>query len=121
MKRRKILALLTVGALLAGTLSGCGGDSGASGDAGSAGSTGEAAGESADAQGSGDDTSPITFEYYNADGKDDGWSDTPVGSAIADATGVSLEITYPVSSTGDPSEDVALMIANDEYPDLIYS
>lgn len=121
MKRRKILALLTVGALLAGTLSGCGGDSGASGDAGSAGSTGEAAGESADAQGSGDDTSPITFEYYNADGKDDGWSDTPVGSAIADATGVRLEITYPVSSTGDPSEDVALMIANDEYPDLIYS
>ncbi len=73
MKRRKILALLTVGALLAGTLSGCGGDSGASGDAGSAGSTGEAAGESADAQGGGDDTSPITFEYYNADGKDDGW------------------------------------------------
>ncbi len=121
MKRRKILALLTVGALLAGTLSGCGGDSGASGDAGSAGSTGEAAGESADAQGGGDDTSPITFEYYNADGKDDGWSDTPVGSAIADATGVRLEITYPVSSTGDPSEDVALMIANDEYPDLIYS
>ena len=46
MKRRKILALLTVGALLAGTLSGCGGDNGASGDAGSAGSTGEAAGES---------------------------------------------------------------------------
>ena len=121
MKRKKILALLAVTALLAGTLTGCGGDSGAAGEAGSTGG----AGESGDSQGavadSGDDTSPITFEYYNADGKNGNWSETAVGSAPTEATGVTLEITYPVSSTGDASEDVALMIANDEYPDMIYS
>ena len=31
------------------------------------------------------------------------------------------EISYPVSSTGDPSEDISLMIAEDNYPDMIYS
>lgn len=67
-----------------------------------------------------DDLSPITFEYYNADGRNDVW-DNPVGNAITDATGVSLKISYPVSSTGDPAEDVALMIAEDKYPDLIYA
>ena len=121
MKRKKILALLAVGALLAGTLTGCGGGGAASGDAGSAGdSQGAAEGDGAQAD-SGDDTSPITFEYYNADGKNGNWSETPVGAAITEATGVTLEITYPVSSTGDASEDVALMIANDDYPDMIYS
>lgn len=132
MKQKKILALLAASAMLAGTLTGCGGNGGAaedSGSADSADSTEEAADAGAEAEGSGDeqaadggeDLSPITFEYYNADGKDGGWSDTPVGSAIADATGVRLEISYPVSSTGDPAEDVALMIANDDYPDLIYA
>ena len=121
MKRKKILALLAVGALLAGTLTGCGGGDAASGDAGSTGdSQGAAEGDGAQAD-SGDDTSPITFEYYNADGKNGNWSETPVGAAITEATGVTLEITYPVSSTGDASEDVALMIANDDYPDMIYS
>ena len=129
MRRKKILALLAVSAMLAGTLTGCGGDSGAAGDTGSTGGTEASAdsgteadaGGDAQAEDGGEDLSPITFEYYNADGKDDGWSDTPVGSAIADATGIRLEISYPVSSTGDPAEDVALMIANDDYPDLIYS
>lgn len=68
----------------------------------------------------GEDLSPITFEFYNADGKNGNW-DNPVAQAITDATGVSLEISYPVSSTGDAGEDVALMIAEGEYPDLIYS
>ncbi len=131
MKHKKIMALLAVSALLAGTLTGCGGN-GAAGDAGStesAGSTeestdsGETAGEGTDeqAESAGEDLSPVTFEYYNADGKNGNWSETAVGAAITEATGVTLEISYPVSSTGDPAEDVALMIANDEYPDLIYS
>lgn len=63
---------------------------------------------------------PITLTFYSADMKNENW-DTPVGQAITEATGVSLEISHPVSSTGDPQEDVALMIANDEYPDLVYS
>ena len=90
--------------MLTGMLAGCGDSQGASADAGNSG-----------------DLSPVTFEYYNADGKNGNWSETAVGAAITEATGVTLEITYPVSSTGDASEDVALMIANNEYPDMIYS
>ena len=131
MKMKKILALLMAGAMLTGMLTGCGdagetsgnGNSQADSEAGQEDSAGgdesDAGGEQAD--GGEKDLTPITFEYYNADGKNGNWSETAVGAALTEATGVTLEITYPVSSTGDASEDVALMIANDEYPDMIYS
>lgn len=67
-----------------------------------------------------DDKSPITFEVFLTDANNDSW-DNPVGNAITEATGVTLEISYPVSSQGDAKQDVALMIANDEYPDFIYA
>lgn len=63
---------------------------------------------------------PITFRFYNADGKNANW-DNPVAAAITAATGVTLDVEYPVSSQGDAKEDVALWIASDEFPDLIYS
>ena len=66
------------------------------------------------------DKSPITFEYFNADGKNGNW-DNPVAKAITEATGVTLDVSYPVASQGDAKEDIALMIANDEYPDMIYA
>ena len=69
---------------------------------------------------SSEDLEPITFEVFLADANNDSW-DNPVGNAITAATGVTLEISYPVTSTGDAAEDVALMIANDEYPDMIYA
>lgn len=128
MKMKKILALLTAGAMLTGMLTGCGNDgtpadgSQTGGDAEeSSTGGGEADAGSGEADGGGSSLEPITFTYYNADGKNDNWDNTPVGSAITAATGVSLDIQYPVSSTGDASEDVALMIAEDKYPDLIYS
>lgn len=62
---------------------------------------------------------PITFDVYLADNTNGNW-DNPVGQAITAATGVTLDIEYPVSSTGDAAEDVALMIANNDYPDLVY-
>ena len=34
---------------------------------------------------------------------------------------MTLDISYPVSSTGDPDEDISLMIAEDKYPDMIYA
>ena len=130
MKMKKIMALLTVGAMLTGMLTGCGGNEGSSqggssqtgGDAQKENSGGEEAGggESGNAQAEAS-KDPITFKYYNADGKNGNWSETGVGAAITAATGVTLEITYPVSSTGDPSEDISLMIAEDNYPDMIYS
>ena len=102
-------------------IAGCGSDSGSS-KGGSSTETGSAAeasssGETAD---DADDKSPITFEYFNADGKNGNW-DNPVAKAITEATGVTLDVSYPVASQGDAKEDIALMIANDEYPDMIYA
>ena len=116
MKMKKILALLMVAALCVGTVAGCGSKdtesskSESSKNENSESSTGD----------SKDDLSPITFKYYNADGKNGNW-ENPVAQAITEATGVTLDISYPVSSTGDPDEDISLMIAEDEYPDMIYA
>ena len=119
--KRKVVSLMLVSAMVAGMHAGCGSDSGSS-KGGSSTETGSAAeasssGETAD---DADDKSPITFEYFNADGKNGNW-DNPVAKAITEATGVTLDVSYPVASQGDAKEDVALMIANDEYPDMIYA
>ena len=119
--KRKVVSLMLVSAMVAGMLAGCGSDSGSS-KGGSSTETGSAAeasssGETAD---DADDKSPITIEYFNADGKNGNW-DNPVAKAITEATGVTLDVSYPVASQGDAKEDVALMIANDEYPDMIYA
>lgn len=119
--KRKVVSLMLVSAMVVGMLAGCGSDSGSS-KGGSITETGSAAeasssGETAD---DADDKSPITFEYFNADGKNGNW-DNPVAKAITEATGVTLDVSYPVASQGDAKEDVALMIANDEYPDMIYA
>lgn len=119
--KRKVVSLMLVSTMVAGMLAGCGSDSGSS-KGGSSTETGSAAeasssGETAD---DADDKSPITFEYFNADGKNGNW-DNPVAKAITEATGVTLDVSYPVASQGDAKEDVALMIANDEYPDMIYA
>lgn len=90
-----------------------GGSSTETGSAAEASSSGETADDA-------DDKSPITFEYFNADGKNGNW-DNPVAKAITEATGVTLDVSYPVASQGDAKEDIALMIANDEYPDMIYA
>lgn len=127
MKMRKILSLFTATALCVGMLAGCGGSGGgAAQDSGNAASgtetessSGTETASTETASGS-EDLEPITFEVFLADANNDSW-DNPVGNAITAATGVTLEISYPVTSTGDAAEDVALMIANDEYPDMIYA
>lgn len=116
--KRKVVSLMLVSAMVAGTLAGCGSDSGSS-KGGSSTETGSAAEASSSGE-TADDKSPITFEYFNADGKNGNW-DNPVAKAITEATGVTLDVSYPVASQGDAKEDVALMIANDEYPDMIYA
>ena len=114
----KVVSLMLVSAMVAGMLAGCGSDSGSS-KGGSSTETGSAAEASSSGE-TADDKSPITFEYFNADGKNGNW-DNPVAKAITEATGVTLDVSYPVASQGDAKEDVALMIANDEYPDMIYA
>lgn len=114
--KRKVVSIMLASAMVAGMLAGCGSDSGSTGGSTD---TGSSTADTASAD-SADDTSPITFEYFNADGKNGNW-DNPVAKAITEATGVTLDVTYPVASQGDAKEDVALMIANDEYPDLVYA
>lgn len=116
--KRKVVSLMLVSAMVAGMLAGCGSDSGSS-KGGSSTETGSAAEASSSGE-TADDKSPITFEYFNADGKNGNW-DNPVAKAITEATGVTLDVSYPVASQGDAKEDVALLIANDEYPDMIYA
>lgn len=72
------------------------------------------------AEGSDSGNEPITLTYFNADINNDNW-DNPVGRAITEATGVSLKISYPVGSTGDAAQDIALMIAEGKCPNLIYA
>ena len=103
MKMKKVSAWLLALALAAGTLSGCGNSSSDSSDKKSS--------SSADSDG----VTELTF--YNADGQEDPWTD-PVAEAITEATGVKLKTDYPVSSD---DQKVALMIAEQNYPDLIFA
>lgn len=60
----------------------------------------------------------VTLTYFNADGKEeDPWTN-PVAEALTAATGVKIELEFPVTTD---AEAVALMIADDDYPDLIFA
>lgn len=59
----------------------------------------------------------LELEFYNADGEEDLWN-TPVAEAITEATGVRLKIDYPVAAQ---DMKVALMIAEQNFPDIIYA
>lgn len=104
MKKKKMVALLLVATMVASALSGCGGGSKDASE--SAGNVTESA----------DSGSVKELTFYNADGKEDPWTD-PVATALTEATGVKLKTSYPVSSV---EEDVALMIAEQKYSDLIF-
>ena len=105
MNAKKLGMLLLGASLTASLLGGCGGN-------GSAG-TGTGGGD-ADASGEG---GVVELTFYNADGEEDPWTD-PVAQALTEKTGVKLKTEYPVSSD---DQKVALMIAEQNYPDLIYA
>ncbi|MDL4841902.1 ABC transporter substrate-binding protein [Aquibacillus rhizosphaerae] len=60
---------------------------------------------------------PITLSFFSADGEEKNFDD-PVAQKITEATGVTLEIDYPV---GGNDETIPLMIASGDYPDMIYA
>lgn len=64
-----------------------------------------------------EDAEPITLSFFNADGEDKAFNDA-VAQKITEATGVVLDIDYPV---GGNDEAIPLMIAGGEYPDLIFA
>lgn len=100
MKTKKLTAILMTAALTAGILSGCGGSE-----------------KEAASAGTEDGQGIVELTFYNADGKEDPWTD-PVALALTEATGVKLKTDYPVSSD---DQKVALMIAEQNYPDMIYA
>lgn len=101
MKAKKLCALLVTVSLTAGMLSGCGSKGGSA--------------ETGAVEGGEDGVIELTF--YNADGQEDPWTD-PVALALTEKTGVKLKTEYPVSSD---DQKVALMIAEQNYPDMIYA
>lgn len=107
MKAKKLCTLLVTVSMLAGILAGCGGDStgGSATDAAAAGADGAEAG------------GVVELTFYNADGQEDPWTD-PVAQVLTEKTGVKLKTEYPVSSD---DQKVALMIAEQNYPDMIYA
>lgn len=68
-------------------------------------------------RGTEDKKKPVTFVFYNADGKEDPWTD-PVAKEITKRTGVTLKTDYPVNGN---DKRISLMIATREYPDIIFA
>lgn len=133
MKKRKICALLLAAVMVTGVLGGCGGNN----DSNSASNTNTNTNDSAsasnddassagDADTSGDTSTPanngevVTLRFFNADAnQDDPWTD-PVAQVLTEKTGVKLELERPIGGN-DESESVALMIAEQNYPDIIFA
>ena len=127
MKNKKICALLLAVTMVAGTLAGCGGggsdapaadtSSTTTDDGSSTAATDDGASSDAGSAASGE---VIELTFFNADAnQDDPWTD-PVAEAITAATGVKLKTTRPVGGN-DEREAVALMIAEQNYPDIIFA
>lgn len=128
MKSKKVCALLLTAAMVVGTLTGCGGgDNSATTDGDSAATGTDSAvteGGDAAAADAGSDSAAsgevIELTFFNADAnQDDPWTD-PVALALTEKTGVKLKTTRPVGGN-DQSEAVALMIAEENYPDIIFA
>jgi putative aldouronate transport system substrate-binding protein len=82
-----------------------------------AGCTDESSKDSSEKSGESSSTEPVTLTFYSADGAEKTFDD-PVAKKITEATGVTLELDYPV---GGNDETIPLMIASGDYPDMIYA
>lgn len=112
MKRKRCLALLLTVCMTAGILGGCGSKNNEKTS-----SPDNAKTESQGSESSNSKEEVIELTFYNADGQEDPWTD-PVALALTEATGVKLKTDYPVSAD---DERVALMIAEQNYPDMIFA
>lgn len=65
-----------------------------------------------------DEGEVVTLTYFNSDGtQEDPWTN-PVAQALTEKTGVKIDMSFPVTTD---AEAIALMIADDEYPDMIFA
>lgn len=115
MKVKKLGALLVTASLTAGMLAGCGGGNDSKNTANQNAENGTGTDDSGDSKGSGEVTE-LTF--YHADlSEDDPWTD-PVAQKLTEKTGVKLKVDHPV---GEDKQRISLMIAEQNFPDLIYA
>ena len=65
-----------------------------------------------------EDTSPVTFSYFNAGtpGKDTNTNETTIGKKLEEQTGVNFKVEYLV---GDLNTKIGTMIASGKYPDIL--
>lgn len=121
MKKKKLMAMLLTVTMIAASLSACGGksnDDNANDSSNATESTVSTPSDTDNEQAEAPESpEEITLTFYSADGQADPWTD-PVALAITAATGVKLDTSYPLSSE---EEDIALMIAEGNYPDLIFA
>lgn len=75
--------------------------------------------EAIEAESSLDPNNPVTLSFFHADGVLDMRFDDAVAQEITRLTGVTLDITAPMA--GDEGTDIGLMVAQGEFPDLIYA
>ena len=78
--KRKIISVMLTGTMIAGMLTGCGSDSSGKSSSSVISGSSETETETTEADES-DDKTPVTFEYFNADGKNGNW-DNPVAKAM---------------------------------------
>lgn len=118
MKNKKFCALFLAVTMAAGMLAGCGGDSTTANTDNS--TTSDSAADDGGSSNTGAAGDVIELTFFNADAnQDDPWTD-PVAEKITEATGVKLKTTRPVGGN-DESEAIALMIAEQNYPDIIFA
>ena len=78
-----------------------------------------ACGDTSDTGGSGDGDDVVTLRFFNADGSANANWDNAVAEEITRQTGVRLELSAPME--GDETQDIALMVASGDFPDLIFA
>lgn len=116
MRMKRAGVTILAAAMVLSCFSGCGSSSGDE----SKSSNNDSANESNTASGDSDSSTSgevVELTFYNADGQEDPWTD-PVALALTEATGVKLKTEYPV---GSDENRISLMIAEGNYPDMIYA
>ena len=120
MKKGRTAAVLALAGVLAVT-AGCSGSSGNNeGDSdqpSSSQNTSAAANTPADS--GKQDTTPITFSFFGADGSPN-WNNMQddIGKVITEKTGVTIKAEYAVAGSG--ADKISLMAASGQYPDMVF-
>lgn len=120
MKAKKLCTLLLAVSMAVSVL-GCGNENPGNSNTGDSvegsAATGNSAGNADAADNDDNANSVLELTFYNADGQEDPWTD-PVAQVLTEKTGIKLKTEYPV---GSDDQRIALMIAEQSYPDMIYA